>query len=187
MNILIFGARGYIGSFLSKRFEEAGHNVLRVDRATLNFGAGGEDILIRALIQEFEPDVVINAVGEIDVSEAVTPQIMFSSLLLPSLLIFRHFKIFGTQRKVRILTFGSTSEGEPRKNYPMYAALKTAEATLISTAVEEFLGTEVSWFRLKLPRLGGGLGIENPSGGIIISPTNLDSVWLDVTVMLEID
>ena len=69
----------------------------------------------------------------------------------------------------------------------MYAALKTAEAALISTAVEEFSGTEVSWFRLKLPRLGGGLGIENQSGGIIINPTNLESVWLDVTVMLEID
>ena len=187
MNILIFGSSGYLGSFLSKRFEEAEHKVLKVDRATLNFGAGSEDILIRSLIQEFNPDVVINAVGEIDLSEAVTPQVMFSSLLLPSLLIFRHFKNFGSQRKVRIVTFGSTSEGKPRRNYPMYAALKTAEAALISTAVEEFSGTEVSWFRLKLPRLGGGLGIENQSGGIIITPTNLESVWLDVTVMLEID
>ncbi len=186
MKILIFGSNGFIGSTLSDRFQKTGNEVLRVSRDVLNFGTGGEDIKIRALLEQFEPDVIVNAIGEIDIMNKSTPQAMFDSLLLPSASLYRHFQQFSSSRNIEVLTFGSEAEGLPRTRYPIYAALKTAEASLIKSATESFANTPITWHRVRLPRLNGGLGIESSDKTPILESSR-DRVWSDVIEVLGIN
>ena len=186
MKVIILGSRGYLGSNLVTEFENIGSIVLGTDRSTLSFGEGNELAQLRKLIEDFSPDVIVNALGKIDTQEASTPLDIFNSIFLPTFLLYSYFCEKNPAHKVSLLTFGSESEGEPRKNYPVYSAIKTAEATLVKTAVEVFLNTNVSWQRLTIPRLNGGLGKVGNQPDSHLERKSIEEVWAEVLITLNI-
>ena len=186
MNIIILGSEGFLGLNLSAKLQSCGLNVFRANRSALNFGAGNEAEILSGLIVEFSPDVIINTVGQIDTQEESTVISLFNSLFLPTTLLFKHFQDVGSSKNISVLTFGSESEGQPRGRYPVYSALKTAEAALVITAIDYFSNTNISWPRLKLPRLNGGLGSVGVKKGLPLETESIDTVWGEVRAILGI-
>ena len=186
MNVIILGSEGFLGLNLSARLQNCGLNVFRADRSVLNFGGGNEAEILSRLIVKLNPDIIINAVGQIDTQAEATVTSLFNSIFLPTALLFSHFRDMECAKKVSVLTFGSESEGQPRGRYPVYSALKTAEAALLITASDYFSNTNISWPRLKLPRLNGGLGSVDIQKGLHLETKSIDMVWDEVKAKLGI-
>lgn len=187
MNVLILGSEGFLGLNLSAKLQNCGLNVFRANRSVLNFGYGNEAEILSRLIVELNPDIIINAVGQIDTQEEATVTSLFNSIFLPTSLLFSHFRNVECAKKVSVLTFGSESEGQPRRRYPVYSALKTAEAALVITAIDYFSNTNISWPRIKLPRLNGGLGAVDIQKGLLPDIKSIDMVWDEVKAILGIN
>lgn len=187
LRVLIFGADGFLGKSLAAEFERCGLNVLRVNRLLLPFGGGNEQFRLRTIIEDFSPDIVVNAIGQIDNQLEATPDSIFSSIFLPTFYLFDYFRSAQVARKVTVLTFGSEAEGQPRKRYPIYSALKTAEANLVLTAGEYFAETNICWVRLKLPRLHGGLGLAGVADKPPSEKASFENVWKKVRTALALD
>lgn len=183
---MILGSDGFLGLNLSSKLQSCGIDVVRANRSVLNFGDGNEAEILSRLIVELNPDIIINAVGQIDTQEEATVTSLFNSIFLPTTLLFRHFRDVGCAKNVSVLTFGSESEGQPRGRYPIYSALKTAEAALVITAIDYFSNTNISWPRLKLPRLSGGLGSVGVQNGLLVETKSVDMVWEEVKSILGI-
>jgi len=187
LRVLVFGADGFLGRSLSAEFERCGLNVLRVNRSLLSFGGGNEQFRLRTIIEDFSPDIVVNAIGQIDNQLEATPDSIFRSIFLPTFYLFDYFRSKEVARKVTVLTFGSEAEGQPRKKYPIYSALKTAEANLVLTAREYFAETNICWVRVKLPRLDGGLGLVGVSDRPPSEKVSFENVWKKVRTALRLD
>lgn len=186
MNVIILGSGGFLGSNLSDKLQGCGINVFRANRSILNFGDGNEAEALSKLIEELSPDIIINAIGQIDTQEEATLTSLFNSIFLPTTLLFMHFRDVKYAKKISLLTFGSEVEGQPRRRYPVYSALKTAEAALVITAIDNFSNTNISWNRLKLPRLNGGLGSADFPKRLPQETKSIDAVWEEVKVILGI-
>lgn len=176
MKVIIFGSDGFLGRNFATKFEEHGFRVLRVNRSVFSFGADDQPKLKR-IIEAFSPDIVVNALGQIDSQIQATPFSMYNSIFLPTLDLFRYFQTAEVGQPLTVVTFGSEAEGQPRQKYPIYAALKTAEANLVLTAREYFEDSNIRWLRLKLPRLDGGLGLSGAPVDESIEKVGFEFVW----------
>jgi len=163
MKILLLGRSSYIGSYLADFLIESipDAEILSVSRAELDFSNSGAESQYANLIEEVQPNVIINCIGAIDSGSFVDAQRLFISNFLPTFIIFDFFKSNSVKKKTVVIILGSNAAGKPRKNYPLYAATKGAELALSRTAEEVFEGTLVNWRYLVLPRLKGGLGSVN--------------------------
>lgn len=159
----------------------------RVNRLALSFGGGNEQSQLGKIIEDFSPDVVVNALGQIDSQIEATPVSIFNSIFLPTFSLFNYFRTAEVGRQITVLTFGSEAEGQPRKKYPVYAALKTAEANLVLTARECFAESNIRWLRLKLPRLDGGLGLAGVPVGQSSEKVSFENVWEKARIALSVD
>lgn len=186
MKAIIFGADGYLGSNFAIKLEEYGFHVLRVTRSVFSFGAHDQSQLER-IIEDFSPDLVVNALGQIDSQDQATHFSMYSAIFVPTLYLFRYFQSAEVGQPVTVLTFGSESEGQPRQKYPIYAALKTAEGNLVLTAREFFGDSNIRWLRLKLPRLDGGLGLSGVPVNESIGKVSFEIVWEKALNALSLD
>ena len=157
MDSLILGINGYLGSSISKVLTQDGINVIGTTRAEIDFDDRNSYENLSKIINDNNPDFIINALGEID-SDNKLPVNIFNSIFLPSYSLYRYFCEYSPSKDVFILTLGSNSAGKPRKGYPIYAALKGAEVGLIQTARENFNESSLHWLYEEFPRLEGGLG-----------------------------
>ena len=187
MRVIVLGSDGFLGKNLTTQFELYGFIVLRVNRLVISFGDGNEQVLFKEIVEDFSPDLIINALGGIDNHLGASVTSIFNSIFLPTLTIFECFRTVENRKQIKVLTFGSEAEGQPRKNYPIYAALKTAEANLVLTANEYFADSNIHWLRLKLPRLNGGLGLVGIPRGLPSENEGFEIVWEKIRVALDID
>ena len=163
MKILLLGRSSYIGSFLANFLLESipDAEIVSVSRRELDFSNSDAKTQFANLIEEVAPNVIINCIGGIDSGSFADVQRLFISNFLPTFIIFDFFKSISVRKKTVVIILGSNAAGNPRKNYPLYAATKGAELALSRTAEEVFEDTLVDWRYLVLPRLRGGLGLEN--------------------------
>jgi hypothetical protein len=187
LRVIILGSDGFLGKNLASNFECYGFIVLRVNRLIITFGDGNEHDRLKKTIEDFSPDVIINALGGIDNHLEASGTSIFNSIFLPTLTLFDYFRTTEIEKPIKVLTFGSEAEGQPRRKYPIYAALKTAEANLVMTASEYFGNSSIHWLRVKLPRLNGGLGLVGIPFGQPSEYEGFKFVWEKVRVALGID
>ena len=157
MDSLILGVNGYLGSSIFKVLIKEGINVTGTTRTEIDFDNLNAYQNLNTILDDNKPDFIINALGEID-SDNKLPVHIFNSIFLPSYYLYRYFCENKPSKDIFVLTLGSNSAGKPRKGYPIYAALKSAEVGLIQTAREKFNQSSLHWLYEEFPRLEGGLG-----------------------------
>jgi len=162
MDSLILGINGYLGSSISKVLAQEGINVTGTTRTEIDFDNENSYEKLSKIIYDNNPDFIVNALGEID-SDDKLPVSLFNAIFLPTYSLYQYFCENRPSKEVFVLTLGSNSAGKPRKGYPIYAALKSAEVGLIQTARENFNESSLHWLYEEFPRLEGGLG-KIPNG-----------------------
>jgi nucleoside-diphosphate-sugar epimerase len=161
MKIVVLGGGGYIGKKLCEVLRSDSHDVVGTNRTEIDFDVNHSFEQLTEVLKTVKPRVVINAIGTIDSRANENPHLLFNALFLPTYDLFKFYVNCGSETQVDIYLLGSTSAGEPRRAYPVYAALKAAEVALLRTASEVFANTAISCREITVPRLRGGLGLQN--------------------------
>ena len=153
---LILG-NGFVAKKLFKKFKSRGHVTLCTDRLTLEFSGIDDYQKLIAVVDTFQPSMLINTIGVLEEDfEAFEKN--FWSNGFPAWCLFEISKEYAkSERKLKIILISTTAAGQPRIKYPLYAATKSFELALFKTASEYFNKTSVSWCMVTLPALNGGL------------------------------
>lgn len=157
---LLLGHKGFLGSKIFKelRLSQREDEVLTTDTRFEGFASRHN---FRALLQTTDVQTIINCVGAID-SEltASRDNTIIAHVLLPTFLYEYSIECLQRQKKLKIISFSSTSINSPRPKYPIYAGAKTFENVLFLSAKEAFSNSCIRWSQITLPALDGGLRLK---------------------------
>lgn len=170
MKIVILGVNGYIGRHIKNICQEKHLDFFGINREQVDFGSKGAYESLCRILDNKNPKLIINCVGAID-GKNINPNEVFNSIFLPTFYLYQYFKNKLGYENIYVWIFGSNSAGKPRRNYPVYAALKNAEIGLLETAKDELNDKNIKWLYTVLPRLTGGLGAGSKK---LSSQRNLD-------------
>jgi hypothetical protein len=157
MKVCILGINGYIGSSIARYMRHSSHTVIGTSRNEIDFDRPNAPEKLENYLDYEKPDFVVNGIGTID-SCADSPIKIFNAIFLPNYLMFQYYKEKLIENDTYIWSLGSNSAGKPRREFPIYAALKGAEFALLQTVWEKFDKSKLKWFYSTFPRLSGGLG-----------------------------
>lgn len=157
MKIVILGVNGYLGRFIKAFCEKKDLDFSGINRDQVDFGSEDAYKNLCRILNDNNPKLIINCVGTID-GRNINPNDIFNSIFIPTFYLYQYLKNKLNYEKIYVLIFGSNSAGKPRREYPVYAAIKNAEIGLLETAKDELKDKNIKWLYTVLPRLSGGLG-----------------------------
>lgn len=149
-NILITGAAGQVGSMLTKQAQDAGVQVIAIDREHLDIT---DELAVKAFVQTQKPEVIINAAAhtavdkaesDIDASYAINrdgPRYLAeaaASLNIPFLHISTDYVFSGDKDGLYI-------ETDPVSPQGVYGASKLAGEEAVSVANPKHLVLRTAW------------------------------------------
>ena len=137
--VVLFGASGGIGSAIEKLLLSANYEVISITRSHINFTEPLIEKKVSKLLNEIEPDVIINSAGWFGNNTDPFDEIM-SVNFGSNWSIIRHYMLLPKITKpVRIIMIGSICYNEGKKKYMVYAASKAALYSLWQGAKDYFL------------------------------------------------
>lgn len=201
MNILVTGGAGYIGSFMTKKLIEEGHNVLVVDslkrghkeavhnQAKLETGKIQDEAFINRVFKENKIESVIHFAGYISVPESMEkPALYFENNPFATLILLKTMINNG----VKSIIFSSTAAvyGDPleipiKEDHPKTPTSVYGESKLMTEKILDWFSkvhdlnyVSLRYFNACGADLEGNLGeLHNPETHII--PNALNAVLED--------
>lgn len=137
MKAIVFGPNGGIGKVLCDHLSTQGHEIIGVTRPT-----NWDETTVTTLLSKHNPDWVFNCAGKFGKNDMDYDTIFDNNVKL-NWQIINHY-LNRLESKVQIVTLGSTSYANGRKNYILYAASKAALHNMIQGAIENFTGTNIN-------------------------------------------
>lgn len=142
--VVIFGANGGIGQAATEQFLKAGYIVVPVTRGMLDFTDPDSYIVVENLLENQEPDVIVNCVGYFDTTNQETHTRTFDINLGSNWAIIQHYINNPNAKPVNIIMVGSSAYKSGKKNYMLYSASKAALHNLWQGAQEFFGGRGIT-------------------------------------------
>jgi 2-C-methyl-D-erythritol 4-phosphate cytidylyltransferase len=139
---VIFGAKGGIGAATRQVFLDHGWQTIPVDSGQLNFDQSDSYEKLSILLDNAEPDVIVNSVGVFVNGYAddyrTTMAVNFGS----NWDIVRWLEA-NRDQQVRVVMIGSSSYTAGRRLYPLYSASKAALFNLWQSARDQFADSSI--------------------------------------------
>lgn len=139
---VIFGAKGGIGAATRQVFLDHGWQIIPVDSGQLNFDQSDSYEKLSILLDNAEPDVIVNSVGVFvngyEADYRTTMAVNFGS----NWDIVRWLEA-NRDRQVRVVMIGSSSYTAGRRLYPLYSASKAALFNLWQSARDQFADSSI--------------------------------------------
>ena len=141
--IVLFGASGGIGSAIEKLLTSTDYEVISITKSQINFIEPLIENKISKLLNEINPDIVINSAGWFGNNTDAFEEIM-SVNFGSNWSIIRHYMLLPKITKtVRVIMIGSICYNEGKKKYMVYAASKAALYSLWQGAKDYFLDSSL--------------------------------------------
>jgi short-subunit dehydrogenase len=142
---VIFGAAGGIGKATYEAFKNAGYLVTAVNRQQIDFLYIASHVYVEELLDQADPDVIVNCVGHFDNTNTETHSKTFDINIGSNWSIVRHYINKGTSNKpVKIIMVGSSAYKSGRKAYILYAASKAALYNVWQGACDYFSNSNIT-------------------------------------------
>jgi short-subunit dehydrogenase len=142
--VVIFGANGGIGQATAEQFLKAGYIVVPVTREMLDFTDPDSYVVVENLLENQEPDVIVNCVGYFDTTNQGTHTKTFDVNFGSNWAIVNHYINHPSKKPVGIVFVGSSAYKSGKKNYMLYSASKAALHNLWEGAREFFTGRGIA-------------------------------------------
>ena len=137
--VVLFGASGGIGSAIEKLLTSTDYEVISITKSQINFIEPLIENKISKLLNEINPDIVINSAGWFGNNTDAFEEIM-SVNFGSNWSIIRHYMLLPKITKtVRVIMIGSICYNEGKKKYMVYADSKAALYSLWQGAKDYFL------------------------------------------------
>lgn len=141
---VIFGASGGIGSATVEEFRRAGYIVTPIGGRYIDFVYIASHSQIEEVIDQTDPDVIVNCAGHFDKTNTETHSATFDTNVGSNWSIIRYYINKVSQKPVKIIMVGSSAYKSGRKDYILYAASKAALYNVWQGACEYFKGSKVT-------------------------------------------
>lgn len=142
---LIFGHKGGIGSSTKSALLKFGCRIIPIDTTIIDFDCADSDAEIQSLLQNSQPDIVINCAGVFENGYSITHHRTMNINFGSNWSIIRHYMSPINQNKsTRIIMIGSSSYSGGKKLYPLYSASKAALYNLWQGAKDSFDGSLIN-------------------------------------------
>ena len=143
MKVMVIGSSSGIGLATADLFRAQGHQIVNIDRKSIDLERADSDELLRKRLTIHEPDVIINCAGYLgDNDESARRSLSVNVESNWSLI--RYYVENPTKRRVKIIMVGSSAYREGKKQYMMYSASKAAVHNLWEGAKDYFENTLVT-------------------------------------------
>ena len=143
--VVIFGASGGIGSATYEVFKNAGYLVTPIAGRQINFVYMASHSDVDDILEQVEPDIIINCVGHFDKTNKETHCNTFDINVGSNWSIIRHYiNKEGSNKPVKIIMIGSSAYKSGRKDYILYAASKAALYNVWQGACEYFKDSNIT-------------------------------------------
>ena len=139
---VVVGATGGIGIATTEALLREGYCVVPVYRIGVDLTADDSSDKIKEVLQQYEPDVVVNCAGQFGDNDADYNS-MFDINVRSNWAIIDHY-IKNNTKPTKIILVGSTAYDHGRKNYMLYSASKAALHNLWEGARDFFSDTEIT-------------------------------------------
>jgi short-subunit dehydrogenase len=143
-SVVVFGTSGGIGAATVNAFKSAGYIVIEVDRSSVNFNHNTSYTQVEEILEQANPDVIINCVGHFDNENKETHQNTFDVNVGSNWAIIRYYMNNSNLKPVKIIMVGSSAYKSGRKTYILYAASKAALYNVWQGACEYFKDTNIT-------------------------------------------
>ena len=143
-SVVVFGTSGGIGAATVNAFKSAGYIVIEVDRSSVNFNHSTSYAQVEVILEQANPDVIINCVGHFDNENKETHQNTFDINVGSNWAIIRYYINNSNSKPVKIIMVGSSAYKSGRKTYILYAASKAALYNVWQGACEYFKDTNIT-------------------------------------------
>lgn len=151
--VLILGSNSTLAKEFIKYLEPTNFNLLKISKDKLCFNEKFKSSHLKKKLNSYKPNIIINFIGKFSDNTNADKKILFSNIL-PSWEIIKYY-IKSPKTKINIILIGSSSHSQPRKNYILYAASKTALNNLVISSKEYFLNSKVN-IKIFHPKTFGG-------------------------------
>ena len=141
--VVIFGARGGIGSATREVFLAAGYRVIPINRLSVDFNQADCYKKVSTILGA-DPDVVVNCVGHFDNTNQETHNNTFDINVGSNWAIINHYINNTSTKPIKIVMVGSSAYRSGRKDYILYAASKAALYNVYQGAGDYFAGTNIA-------------------------------------------
>jgi short-subunit dehydrogenase len=143
--VLIFGASGGIGNATCEAFRKAGYLVTPIAGKQINFVYIASHSDVDDVLEQVEPDIIVNCVGHFDKTNKETHCNTFDVNVGSNWSIIRHYiNKGGSTKPVKIIMVGSSAYKSGRKDYILYAASKAALYNVWQGACEYFKDSNIT-------------------------------------------
>ena len=151
--VLILGSKSTLAKEFIKHLKTINCNLLMISKDNLYFNEKFKSSHLEKKLNIYNPNIIINFIGKFSDNVNADKKILFSNIL-PSWEIIKYY-IKRPKTKIDIILIGSSSHSQPRKNYMLYAASKTALNNLVISSKEYFAKSKVN-IKIFHPKTFGG-------------------------------
>jgi short-subunit dehydrogenase len=141
---VIFGASGGIGDATCTAFRNAGYLVTPIAGRHINFNYIASHSHVEEVLEQVNPDVIVNCVGHFDKTNKETHYNTFDVNVGSNWSIIRYYINKESSKPVKIIMVGSSAYKSGRKDYILYAASKAALYNVWQGACEYFKGQDIT-------------------------------------------
>lgn len=139
--VLIIGSRGSLAKCIIKHLKNFNVLIFKISRNEIDFNTNKSTIKLNQYLKKIEPDIIINCVGIFkDNNFSFENMFNINTKIGWNLINFYRLKI---KKKVRIILIGSSAYNKPRQNYILYIASKSALNSMVKSAKDLFLGSNI--------------------------------------------
>ena len=143
--VVIFGVSGGIGSATYEVFKNAGYLVTPIAGRQINFVYMASHSDVDDILEQVEPDIIINCVGHFDKTNKETHCNTFDVNVGSNWSIIRHYiNKQVSDKPIKIIMVGSSAYKSGRKDYILYAASKAALYNVWQGACEYFKDSNIT-------------------------------------------
>ena len=149
--ILILGASGDLAKAVVKKINKTNNKIYKLNKKDINFLNKDSQKKLFHILKKINPDVIVNCIGFFDTNKGDFDKI-FKSNLLPVWLLIKYY-LLNKKSKVKVILIGSNSYNQPRKDYILYTAAKTALNNVQASAKEFFDGSLINFHVINPPAM----------------------------------
>ena len=131
--IIIFGSNGGLGTELKILLKD--NLITSINKKKIDFANQNSKKKIDNLLDKVSPDIIINCAGVLG-SNITDYKKVFDVNFSSNWDILRYYLLKKIKKKIKIIFIGSSGFNKGKKNYMLYAASKSALASLYVSAKE---------------------------------------------------
>ena len=139
--IIIIGSNSGLAKSIIKLLEKSNFLIFKISRKEIDFEKKNSKLKLNSYLKKINPNIIVNCVG-IFKNNNFDFETIFKINTKVTWDLIDYYRNFEKQ-KVKIFVIGSSAYNKARRNYILYASSKSALNSIVKSAKELFLKTNI--------------------------------------------